>query len=88
VKKTAVNAASLLNERLTPIEYIKFLGIDILLEVSFSPAGVIPVVLEANSRPAGLAQSYKITRMNGTKKPELMVAYGLFEGIHELSKIN
>jgi len=56
VLETAAQAAGVLTADLLPSEIVRFMGIDILLEIDTSTGAprLVPVVLEANPRPAGI----------------------------------
>jgi hypothetical protein len=80
MKTAAINAAYGLNAGLDLDRYLKFVGIDILLEVEdtgVNAVNVIPVVLEANPRPAGLSQSSEIMGVS-TRKPHPRVSTEIF----------
>ena len=62
MKAAAVNAAWALNAGLPEEDYLKHLGIDLLLE--FDGTALSVLVLEANPRPAGLAQAREIKGMS------------------------
>lgn len=66
MKTAAINAARALNAGLDVENYLKHIGIDILLEVKKSGA-VIPVALETNPRPAGLSHSSEIVGVSHRK---------------------
>jgi hypothetical protein len=67
MKNAAVNAAYGLNAGLDEEDYLKLMGVDILLEVE-EYGNAIPVVLEANPRPAGLSHSSEITGISGKRR--------------------
>ena len=79
LRQTAVQAAQALNAGLPESEYLKLLGIDFLLEVD-EAGQFTPIALEANPRPAGLAQSWDIPR-TAQQTIEPKVTFGLFEFI-------
>ena len=82
--QTAVYAAQALNEGLCESEYIKLLGIDLLIEVD-EAGRFTPIALEANPRPAGLAQSWELPRtLRDAAEPK--VTFGLFEFIRKQEK--
>ena len=83
MKKAAENAARALNAGLDAEDYLKHIGIDILLEVTESGAGVIPVVLEANPRPAGLSHSSEILGISRTK-PRQRISTEIFKLVRTL----
>ena len=83
MKKAAENAARALNAGLDAEDYLKHIGIDILLEVEKSGAGVIPVVLEANPRPAGLSHSSEILGISRTK-PRQRISTEIFKLVRTL----
>jgi len=83
MKIAATNAAYALNAGLSGENYLKHMGIDVLLEVEpvgMSVVNVIPVVLEANPRPAGLSHSSEIVGIS-PKAPQQRISMGLFEFI-------
>ncbi len=82
--QTAVQAAQALNEGLTESEYIKLLGIDLLIEVDEAGRFTF-LALEANPRPAGLAQSWDLPR-TFREAVEPKVTFGLFEFIRKQKK--
>ena len=67
----AVEAVEALHADLDSSAYLKLVGVDILLEVG--EEGLIPIALEANPRPAGLAQSTDLC--SGEPK----ISFALFE---------
>ena len=75
---SAVAAAAALNRGLSEEAFLKHTGIDMVLEVDGSR--VIPVVIEANARPAGLASSHEITTAPGGS-PKSKVTLELFRFI-------
>jgi len=75
IKMAAVKAATSLNSGLKIEDYLKHLGVDIILEVKEND--IIPVVLEANSRPAGLSYSCEIVGISA-KKPRLGISSEIF----------
>ena len=80
MKTAAINAAYGLNAGLDLDRYLKFVGIDILLEAEHrgvNVVNVIPVVLEANPRPAGLSQSSEIMGVSA-RKPHARVSREIF----------
>jgi len=80
MKIAAVNAAYGLNAGLGEDNYLKHMGIDVLLEVCESESSTIsmlPVVLEANPRPAGLSHSTELTGISG-KKPQPRISTEIF----------
>ena len=83
MKKAAENAARALNAGLDSKDYLKHIGIDILLEVEKSGAGVTPVVLEANPRPAGLSHSSEILGISMTK-PRQRISTEIFKLVRSL----
>lgn len=88
MKTAAINAAYALNAGLDTENYLKCMGIDILLEVKATGAGavdVIPVVLEANPRPAGLSHSSEIVGISH-KKPQQRISAELFKFISKFKK--
>ncbi len=83
MRTAAINAAYGLNAGLDLDRYLKFVGIDILLEAEHTGANalnVIPVVLEANPRPAGLSQSSEIIGVSA-RKAHLRVSKEIFRSI-------
>ena len=81
MKRAAINAAYGLNAGLAVEDYLKHMGIDIVLEVKKSEANavnVIPVVLEANPRPAGLAHSWEIIGISD-KRPQPRISMEIFK---------
>jgi hypothetical protein len=75
MKDAAVRAACALNADLREADYLKLVGVDLLLEVG-SDGRMAPLVLEANPRPAGLAQSWMLD------DPSIPgVSCGLLQGI-------
>ena len=80
MRTAAINAAYGLNAGLDLDRYLKFVGIDILLEAEHTGVNVvnvIPVVLEANPRPAGLSQSSEIIGVSA-RKPHPRVSTEIF----------
>jgi len=76
MKNAAIRAAYSLNAGLDAENYLKLMGIDVLLEVD--EAGyLIPVVLEANPRPAGLSHSSEIMGIS-SRKPQPRVSMEIF----------
>ncbi len=75
---SAAAAAAALNQGLSEEAALKHTGIDMVLEVDGSR--VIPVVLEANARPAGLASSHEIST-NPRGSPESKATLELFRFI-------
>ncbi len=57
LRRAAAVAAWALNADLQEEEYLKHMGIDMVLEVDAESGKMTPVVLEANARPAGLNQA-------------------------------
>ena len=79
IRQMAVQASQALNEGLTESEYIKLLGIDLLIEVD-EAGRFTPLALEANPRPAGLAQSWELPRtLHEAVEPK--VTFGLYDFI-------
>lgn len=80
MKAAAINAAYGLNAGLDLDRCLKFVGMDILLEAEYTgvnAVNVIPVVLEANPRPAGLSQSSEIVGVSA-RKPHPRVSREIF----------
>ena len=80
MKTAAISAAYALNAGLDVEDYLKLMGIDILLEVEQSGANivnVVPVVLEVNPRPAGLSHSAEIIGISD-KKPVPRISMEIF----------
>ena len=80
MKTAAIDAAYGLNAGLDLDRYLKFVGIDILLETEGTETNevkVIPVVLEANPRPAGLSRSSEIIGVSA-RKPHPRVSKEVF----------
>ncbi|MBM3212329.1 hypothetical protein FJZ33_08920 [Candidatus Poribacteria bacterium] len=75
IKSSAVDAAYRLNVDLPQSEYLKFMGIDIILEAN--DTNMTPIFLEANPRPAGLAQSTEIIGISN-REPTPLVSKGIF----------
>lgn len=75
IKATAAGAARALNMGLQEREYLKLVGVDLLLETD-ARGGIVPIALDANPRAAGLAQSWMLE-----SPAELGVTHALFEGI-------
>ena len=64
IRQVAVDAAGALNRDLSEDDMLKFMGIDIALNITESENGTVvitPVVLEANARPSGLSRSAEIS---------------------------
>jgi hypothetical protein len=81
IRQTAVYAAQALNEGNCESEYIKLLGIDLLVEVDEAGRFTL-LALEANPRPAGLAQSWELPRtLREAVEPK--VTFGLFDFIRK-----
>lgn len=80
MKDAAVSAVYALNAGLNVRDYIKLIGIDILLEVDGNADSINPVVLEANPRPAGLNHSSEIVGIS-SKKPQTRISTGIFKSI-------
>jgi len=59
IKKACVRVAEAINLGLCERDYLKYMGIDLVLEVK--DFKVIPIVLEVNSRPSGLSYSYTLS---------------------------
>ncbi len=80
IKFLAENSAKVINEGLDKKNFLKAMGIDIVFEVD---EVIKPIVLEINSRPAGLSYSSEIT---GTpEQPSvLMVSTELFKIFHTM----
>jgi len=86
MKGAAINAAYGLNAGLDVEDYLKHMGIDILLEVKELEANsvnVTPVVLEANPRPAGLSHSSEIVGISG-KKPQSRISTEIFRFVESM----
>jgi len=81
IKKAVEVAAGGLNIGLNKEDYLKMVGIDILLEVD--GGDVKPVLLEANPRPAGLASSVSLEKAL-SMRPKLMISYALFNYIRSI----
>jgi hypothetical protein len=75
IKASAISAAYGLNTGLDVEDCLKHMGIDILLEVEETDeytVNVIPVVLEANPRPAGLVYASEVIGLSGkTSQPQI-----------------
>ncbi|MFQ5810898.1 MAG: hypothetical protein ACE5JM_14875, partial [Armatimonadota bacterium] len=80
LQRAAVAAALTLNTGLGEDDYLKHMGIDMVLEVNEGSGHVTPVLLEANSRPAGLNQSAAI-RGIAPAPPRLHATSALFDFI-------
>lgn len=79
IKRRAVEAVEALHSGLDEGVCLKLVGVDVLLEV-----GALPIALEVNPRPAGLAQSGEIPEiLNVRGKPRISV--GLFEYMRKRS---
>jgi len=76
IKDAAIKAAHALNAGLEADDYLKLMGIDILLEVDRA-GHLTPVVLEANPRPAGLSHSSEIMGIS-SRKPQPRVSLEVF----------
>ena len=79
MKNAAIRAADALNAGLSVGNYLKLMGIDILLEVDKN-GSLTPVVLEANPRPAGLSYSSKIMGIS-CQKPQPQISMEIFRYI-------
>ncbi len=79
IKDAAIRAAYALNAGLDVENYLKLMGIDILLEVD-KDGSLTPVVLEANPRPAGLSHSSKIIGIS-SQKPQPQISIEIFRFI-------
>jgi hypothetical protein len=80
MKTAAIDASYGLNAGLDLDMYLKFVGIDILLEAEYTEmnaVNILPVVLEANPRPAGLSQSSEIIGVSA-RKPHPRVSTEIF----------
>ncbi|MFC1719144.1 hypothetical protein ACFL6S_36165 [Candidatus Poribacteria bacterium] len=80
MKIAAINAAYALNAGLSEENYLKCMGVDILLEMTAdgtSAVNVIPVALEANPRPAGLSHSSEIVGISH-KDPQQRISTEIF----------
>lgn len=80
METAAIRAAHALIAGLNVENYLKLMGIDILMEVKEQKEAifsVIPVVLEANSRPAGLSHSSEIVGISD-KKPQPRISKEIF----------
>jgi len=86
IKRTAEAAAQALNIGLSDKASLKMAGIDVVLEVSDSEGGeVLPVLLEANPRPAGLNHSTSLEEVTNDK-PKLMVSSAIFRAIRLMTQ--
>lgn len=74
VKLLAEHSAFAINEGLDTRNFLKAMGIDIILEVSEE---IEPIILEINPRPAGLSYSSEITGIS-EKSTALMVSTAIF----------
>jgi len=79
MKNAAIRAAYALNAGLDVENYLKLMGIDILLEAG-KDGSLTPVVLEANPRPAGLSHSSKIIGIS-SQKPQPQISIEIFRFI-------
>lgn len=79
IKSAATDAAHALNEELMEDNYLKHMGVDILLEVE-KGGNIAPVILEANPRPAGLSHSSEIIGIS-QNAPQQLVSKAIFEYI-------
>jgi len=79
MKNSAIRAAYALNAGLSVENYLKLMGVDILMEVD-KDGSLTPVVLEANPRPAGLSHSSKIIGIS-SKKPQPQISIEIFRFI-------
>jgi hypothetical protein len=77
IKTAAVNTAYALNAGLDPKYYLRFMGIDILLEIGEN-SELTPVVLEVNPRPAGLSHSTEIVGIS-INKPQFRISSEIFK---------
>ena len=83
IKSAAISAAYGLNAGLEEKDYLKLMGIDVLLEVEETGSNIvklIPVALEANPRPAGLSHSAEIIGISG-KEPQPRVSTEIFNNL-------
>ena len=88
MKGAATRAARGLNAGLDVEDYLKHMGIDILLEVEESKAdtiSVVPVALEANPRPAGLSQSSEIIGISD-ENPQPRISTEIFRSLASSSR--
>jgi len=85
LQRAAVAAAEALNADLEENEYLKHMGIDMVLEVGAESGKLTPVLLEANARPAGLNQS---TALRGIAPgpPLLHVTTALFDFVQHRAR--
>ena len=79
IKSSAGNSALAVNEGLETRNFLKAMGIDIILEVKEE---IIPIVLEINPRPAGMSFSSEITGIS-EKPSNLLVSTELFKIFHK-----
>jgi len=86
IRQAAVNASQALNTGLPEEDYLKMVGIDIVLEVEDAEeeGRIRPIVLEANPRPAGLSHLREIREISG-EKPKPMISTALFNAIRLLA---
>ena len=87
IKRAAVQAAYGLNAGLEPKDYLKFMGIDMVLEVKETETGdkLIPVLLEANSRPAGLIHAKELLPSDQSQA-RWRVSTGIFHYLKDLKE--
>jgi hypothetical protein len=96
MKEAAICAACGLNAGLDVVDYLKLMGIDVLLEVEEQGArnvkrqtsnvkhlDMVPVVLEANPRPAGLSHSSEIIGISD-RRPQPRISMEIFRFIESM----
>lgn len=79
IRSSAENSAFAVNEELEAKNFLKAMGIDIILEVEEE---IVPIVLEINPRPAGMSFSSEITGIS-EQPSNLVVSTELFKIFHK-----
>ncbi|RJS67607.1 hypothetical protein CW680_02710, partial [Candidatus Bathyarchaeota archaeon] len=85
IKRAAEAAAQALNSGLPEEDSLKMVGVDMVLEVPGVDEPILPVLLEANPRPAGLNHSTSLED-EVDAEPKLMVSSAIFRAIRAMRR--
>jgi hypothetical protein len=80
IRIASENAMLALNHGVSETDYLQHAGVDLVLEAGES--GILPVVLEVNARPAGLAGSRRLPPASGRDQAP-MVTHALYKHIRQ-----
>jgi len=85
IKEVCINVAKAINLGLCEKYYLKYMGVDLVLELRDQK--IIPIVLEVNSRPSGLSHSYTLSYDYKSDLGRANVIKNLIKYLEKVSKL-